>query len=254
MAGPALSWRIRQLPVCASTELELERWLRGGDPGLGHSGLVVVARRQRHGRGQRGRQWHSPAGGLWLSAAFAWPVRTLGDGAPLTLAVALGLVLQLEALGLKPQIKWPNDVLIGGRKLAGILPRLRLQGQRVRWAQVGIGINGINNVPLGAIALATALQQQQRCQRLGHFDPRATPRALLPLVLESLAWTWRHAQQRDLVLEQVAQRLYCPSGGWLHSGVLWQLDGLDANGRLKLVRPGECISLQGLDLSPADRA
>jgi len=248
------------MPVCASTERELDRWLRAarGNPGLDHSGLVVVAKRQRYGHGQQGRPWISPPGGLWMSAAFAWPAATLGSGAPLTLAVALGLSLQLEALGLNPQIKWPNDVLIGGRKLAGILPRLRLQGQRVRWAQVGVGLNGINRVPAGAISVATALQQRHgqasAMKRPTHFDPRARPEALLPRVLACLDWTCRNAQQKDLVLQQIAQRLYCPPGGWPHQGALWQLNGLGPNGELRLLRGDQSLSLQGLEINPAGRA
>jgi BirA family biotin operon repressor/biotin-[acetyl-CoA-carboxylase] ligase len=255
-----LNWRLRRLPVCGSTEWELERWLRAcnGQPNLEHSGLVVLARRQRHGRGQQGRQWVSAPGGLWLSAAFAWPATTLGSGAPLTLAVALGLCLQLEALGLHPQIKWPNDVLIDGRKLAGILPRLRLQGQRVRWAQVGLGLNGINRVPAGAISVAEALHQRRtqpvRRPHSRPFDPRARPVALLPRVLACLDWTCRHATQQQLVLDQVAQRMYCPPGGWPHAGERWQLDGLGSNGELQLRRGGQCLSLHGLELSPAGRA
>ena len=258
-----MSWRLRQLPVCASTEIELERWLRrsGSNLNLESSGLVVVARRQRHGRGQRGRHWVSPAGGLWLSAAFAWPADGVGQGAPLTLSVALALCLQLEGLGLSPRIKWPNDVLLDGHKLAGILPRLRLQGMRVRWAQVGLGLNGINRVPAGAMALGAGLNQarkqpplQRQGSRLRRFHPRATPRLLLPLALASLDWSRRHAHERELVLQQVEQRLHRPAEGWLHGGQHWRIEGLADTGGLQLQRAGERICLQGLDLSPADCA
>jgi BirA family biotin operon repressor/biotin-[acetyl-CoA-carboxylase] ligase len=57
---------LRVLPVCASTELELERWLTAGAV----PPLALLARQQRHGHGQRGRVWHSPPGGVWLSAAL----------------------------------------------------------------------------------------------------------------------------------------------------------------------------------------
>ncbi|MEY3768576.1 MAG: hypothetical protein RLZZ11_1646, partial [Cyanobacteriota bacterium] len=103
--------------MCASTELELERWLADGV----RPPLVVCARQQRHGHGQQGRIWQSPPGGVWLSAALPWPAESTG-AASLALAAALGIALELEALGLRPQIKWPNDLLISGRKLAGILP------------------------------------------------------------------------------------------------------------------------------------
>ncbi len=250
MAEPALKplWRLRRLAVCSSTELELDRWLQAlaPNPGLEHSGLVVVARRQRQGRGQWGRCWHSPAGGLWLSAALGWPAASPGcnSSAPLALVSALGLALQLEALGLAPQIKWPNDLLIDGRKLAGILPRLRLQGSRVRWAQVGIGLNGINHPPAGAVSVAQALTAAgpdgSRCRG---FHPLAQPRALLPRVLEALSWAQQHADQSELVLQQVEQRLYRPAGGWLHNGQRWQVQGLGSQGTLLLQRPGQQLEL-----------
>lgn len=241
MAGHPLStdclWRLRRLPVCASTELELDRWLAdlAADPQLARSGLVVVARRQRHGRGQWQRQWISPAGGLWLSAAFSWPPSPASTAAPLTLATAVGLALELEALGLQPQIKWPNDLLLGGRKLAGILSRLRLQGERVRWARLGLGINGTNRVPAGAISLAEALQPNLR-QRV--FHPQATPAALLPRVLAALHWAQAHGSQGERVIALAEARLLRPSQGWRHGGAFWQVAGLSGSGALLLERNG----------------
>lgn len=257
MAQDALSqagrWRLRRLPVCASTELELDRWLMAlaGEPQLERSGLVVVARRQRHGRGQWQRQWVSPAGGLWLSAAFAWPCAAAGEpGAPLTLAAAVGLALQLEALGLRPQIKWPNDLLLDGRKLAGILSRLRLQGGRVRWARVGIGINGINRVPPGAISLGEALQRMPH----DRFHPRATASAMLPMVLQALTWAQAYSSQAARVHDLAEERLLRPSEGWLHQGQRWQVIGLSATGALRLERDADTIELQNQVINPETAA
>lgn len=256
--SPGQLWRLRRLPVCASTERELDRWLRqlGPEPNLRCSGLAVVARRQRYGRGQQGRSWFSPAGGLWLSAAFDWPAQVEGQAAPLTLAVAVGLALQLEDLGLTPQIKWPNDLYLGGRKLAGILPRLRLVGGRVRWAQVGLGVNGLNRVPVGAISVAEALQGLRHRQghgRQSRAHPLASPRALLPLALESLHWARRHANQAEQVQRLVEQRLLRPADGWPHQNRRWQLDGVAADGGLRLSLAGQHTVLRRLELSPADR-
>ena len=249
MVAPALNrrWRLRRLAVCSSTELELDRWLRalGPEPDLTHSGLVVVARRQRHGRGQWGRSWQSPNGGLWLSAALHWP----GDpaaGAPLALAAALGLALQLESLGLKPEIKWPNDLLIEGRKLAGVLPRLRLQGARVRWAQLGIGLNGTNRPPAGAVSVAQALWARGaagRCWQGRGFHPQAQPRLLLPRVLAAIGWAQQHADDPSAVLQQVEQRLHVPAGGWLHQGQCWEVLGLTQAGGLRLQRGSDQLEL-----------
>ena len=241
---------MRRFAVCASTERELERWLRsrenerrplpgalaGGLAGGPAGGLAVVAAHQRFGQGQRGRPWDSPVGGLWLSAAMPWPT-ALPDSASLPLAVAVGLALQLEALGALVQLKWPNDVLVGGRKLAGILPRLRLRGAQVRWAQVGLGLNGINHPPSGAISLAQALSQ-------GPFHPKAKPQRLLKPVLAALDWAQAMSPEPELVRLQAEARLYRPAEGLLHGGQIWQVAGLEADGGLRLQRPGASVILQ----------
>jgi len=241
---------VRRSAVCASTERDLERWLRsrereqrplpgafgGGSAGRLGGGLAVVAAHQRFGHGQRGRPWDSPLGGLWLSAAMPWPT-ALTDSASLSLAVAVGLALQLEALGVVVQLKWPNDVLVGGRKLAGILPRLRLRGEQVRWAQVGLGLNGINRPPSGAISLAQALSQ-------GPFHPKAKPQRLLKTVLAALDWAQAMAHQPELVRREAEARLYRPAEGLLHGGQIWQVVGLESDGGLRLQRPGATFTLQ----------
>ena len=196
----------------------------------------MVAARQRFGHGQRGRVWDSPVGGLWLSAAMPWPP-AVADSASLSLAVAVGLSLQLEALGVVAQLKWPNDLLVGGRKLAGILPRLRLRGGQVRWAQVGLGLNGINRPPGGAISLAQALSQ-------GSFHPKAKPPRLLKPVLVALDWAQVMAHQPELVRLEAEARLYRPVEGLFHGGQIWQVAGLDSDGGLRLERPGVSITLQ----------
>ena len=252
---------MRRFAVCASTERELERWLRSrererrplpgalaGEPAGGPAGgLAVVAAHQRFGQGQRGRPWESPVGGLWLSAAMPWPT-ALADSASLSLAVAVGLALQLEALGALVQLKWPNDVLVGGRKLAGILPRLRLRGAQVRWAQVGLGLNGINHPPSGAVSLAQALSQglslAPSCLRHRPFHPKAKPQRLLKPVLAALDWAQAMAHEPELVRQQAEARLHRPAGGLFHGGQIWQVAGLEPDGGLRLQRPGATFILQ----------
>lgn len=230
--------------MCASTELELARWLEARErtarplPSL-QRGLAVVARRQRFGVGQRGRIWHSPAGGLWLSAAFGWGGQHQNSAA-LGLAAAVGLAQQLEALGLPVQIKWPNDLLIGGRKLAGLLPRLRLRGAAIRWAQMGVGLNGTNRLPAdavagGAISLAEALGRRHH--------PQARADRLLARVLAALDWARAHADQPELVRLAAEARLWRPAAGWPHAGETWQVLGLHADGRLRLGREGQELAL-----------
>jgi biotin-[acetyl-CoA-carboxylase] ligase BirA-like protein len=142
---------------CGSTETELDRLLQAG----ASPPLVVLADRQSRGQGQQGRPWSSPRGGVWLSAALPWPEQA-ESAAALGLAVAVGLVRELESLGLAVRIKWPNDLLIGDRKLAGLLPRLRRRGSKIALARIGLGLNGWNRVPPGAIGLAEAPASSRR--------------------------------------------------------------------------------------------
>ena len=99
-------------------------------------GTIVTAGEQTAGRGRQGRAWATPAG-----TALAVSV-VLRDPPPLlTLAAGLAVAdvaVALDAAGRQPAIKWPNDVLLDGRKLAGILAEGRLQE---RWAVLGIGVN-----------------------------------------------------------------------------------------------------------------
>ena len=231
--GPQpLPWRLVWQPVTASTEAErdclLERGLRPP--------LAVIARRQTRGHGQRGRRWHSPAGGLWLSAAMPWAVPAPGMAAP-GMAVTLGLCLQLEGLGLQPRIKWPNDLLLEGRKLAGVLPRLRWRGSTLLGCRVGIGINGLNRVPPAAIALAEALQSGPRRHRHGPthrpHHPQARPERLAALALGALEWAVAASGQAELVRRQAEQRLWRVGSHW-HEGRAWQVDGLALDGALRL--------------------
>lgn len=232
-------WQVRRLVVCASTERELDHWLRVQPPPLSPDWRrLVVARRQRFGRGQQGRPWQSPAGGLWLSAAFPWPADPT-RAAPLALALALGVALELEALvpastALALAIKWPNDLVVEGRKLAGLLPRLRLRGGQVRWAQLGLGLNGINRVPHGAIALGNVLQRSAGRSR-SRFNPRATPRALEALARRGVERALLLALEPERVRREVEQRLQRPAAGLLRDGVRWQIDGVELDGGLRVI-------------------
>lgn len=97
---------------------------------LGGDGTVIVADRQTAGRGRHGRAWHSAGGlGLWFSVAFDRPVPGISFAAPLAVRDALKPWLHAD-------LKWPNDVLVGGKKICGILVEHR-NGTTV----LGIGIN-----------------------------------------------------------------------------------------------------------------
>ena len=121
----------------ASTNDDLKRLAEHGAP----AGTVLTADRQTGGRGRAGRHWHSPQGGLWMSVLLR-PRVPAAALAPLGLAVAVAVGEAVaEHGGNRVELKWPNDVLVDGRKLAGILAEAAVEGGRVRHVVVGIGVN-----------------------------------------------------------------------------------------------------------------
>ena len=123
-----------------STNNEIKRRAVGEVP----DGLTVVAGEQTGGRGRRGRSFVSPPGkGLYLSALLK-PDCPLGEVPALTAWSAVAVCDAIEELcGVRPGIKWPNDVILEGRKLCGILTELELEAETaaLRYVVVGIGIS-----------------------------------------------------------------------------------------------------------------
>ncbi|MCD6292711.1 MAG: biotin--[acetyl-CoA-carboxylase] ligase [Deltaproteobacteria bacterium] len=104
-------------------------------------GSVVVADQQFSGRGRRGRQWHSPPGKNLYFSILLRPRLPLDQVPQLSLvtAAALWTVLSQECVGLK--IKWPNDLLCQGRKLAGILAEMKPGADNAEFVIIGVGLN-----------------------------------------------------------------------------------------------------------------
>jgi len=102
--------------------------------------LVVVTQRQLAGRGQRGRAWQMPEGaGIAFSVATRLPADTTLEG--LSLAVGVALAERLELLDLPVALKWPNDLLIRGRKVGGVLVEAHWRGGKGLIVVVGVGLN-----------------------------------------------------------------------------------------------------------------
>lgn len=117
-------------------------------------GCVVIATEQTAGRGQWGRQWLSPAGGLYLSVAIM-PKIEAANNYQLTLATVWGIAAQLQRRGINLGIKWPNDLVLEGRKLGGILTETKVHKGQVTQAVIGVGINWANPVPDTGINLVS---------------------------------------------------------------------------------------------------
>lgn len=125
------------LPACGSTNDEAARLAAAG---AAH-GTVVTAGAQGAGRGRQGRPWHSPPGeNLYLSCVLR-PALAPERAPAITLAAGLGVVDAVRWAGARPTLKWPNDVLVDGRKLAGILTEMSTRGGHVQHIVTGIGVN-----------------------------------------------------------------------------------------------------------------
>ena len=140
-----------------STNLEAARLSEG----LPH-GAVIVADAQTAGRGRRGRTWVSKGGeniyfSLLLKPDFA-PDRASMLTVVMALAAACGIE---EVYGCKPQIKWPNDIVVNGRKVCGILTEMQVVPGAIKHVVVGVGIN-VNQMTFegDALKFATSLQKE----------------------------------------------------------------------------------------------
>jgi BirA family biotin operon repressor/biotin-[acetyl-CoA-carboxylase] ligase len=127
-------------------------------------GTLITTEMQTHGRGRRERVWHAKANTNLLFTLILRPAWSL-DQAPLVtllMAVALAKSIRHET-GLAAQIKWPNDILVGENKVAGILTEMRVQANEIAYVAVGLGVN-VNHHPTGnlrhpATSLAKCLGQ-----------------------------------------------------------------------------------------------
>jgi len=104
-------------------------------------GTVVIAETQTKGRGRLGREWVSPTGGLWFSLILRPKLRP-SEAVKLTFVAGLAVAKVLrEMFDLKVETKWPNDVLVNGRKICGILTEMNTTGETVNFVVVGVGVN-----------------------------------------------------------------------------------------------------------------
>jgi BirA family biotin operon repressor/biotin-[acetyl-CoA-carboxylase] ligase len=131
-----------ELESCGSTNDEASRLARAG----AKHGTVVIAERQTSGRGREGRVWESPLGGLYLSIVLRPPL-AIAAVPPMTLAIGIGVCEAARSVGAHGTLKWPNDLLVDGRKLAGVLVEAHSQGNRLESVVVGIGINMCGELP-----------------------------------------------------------------------------------------------------------
>lgn len=221
----ALGSRIFIFPTTDSTNrLALDM----GRKGAPH-GQTILAEAQTSGRGRLGRTWTSPAGkGIYLSLILR-PKLELSQVSKLTLAAAVAAAEALEAFGMRNvQIKWPNDLLIQGQKVCGILTEMVAEADRVECVILGIGIN-VNSTAADLPAHATSLKLEAGKT----FDRSALTAELLNRLEERL--------------NQVAGR------AWDETRAAWNRRSAVKGRTVKVTTLSEAVqgTAQGIDLSGA---
>ena len=149
---------IRYFDTCSSTQIIAHEEAQSGVP----DGTVIIADEQTTGRGRMLRPWSSVAGkGIWMSI-IARPSLTPQQAPQLTLVAAVAIIRAIEDLtGIEAAIKWPNDILVNGKKMTGILTELQADPDQVKAIIIGIGMN-VNqeaaDFPEELHAIATSLK------------------------------------------------------------------------------------------------
>lgn len=126
----------------------------------GFHGEAIVTEHQLAGKGRRGRSWVSPPGKSLAMSVIVRPEIPPSRAPELTLVTAVALAETLRDSGVEARIKWPNDVQLGGKKVAGILTELSADTERVHFVILGIGVNlnvPVNEFPPELAELATSI-------------------------------------------------------------------------------------------------
>ena len=234
--------RLLYFPELTSTMDEAARLAEEG----AEEGTVVVAEVQSAGRGRQGRSWVSQPGNLLFSVLFRPNVEQLPF-----ISIIGGLAAARavrKTTGLDARIKWPNDLMIGGRKAAGILAESAIAGNSVWYAVLGIGLNVALDTESSEeiAALATSINAA-----VGREVSRETLLRQLLLDLDAAYLQLRQARSpvpewRDL-LETIGQRVDAVSGGETYKGLA---EGVDDTGNLLLRKDdGELLTLTAGDVS-----
>ena len=232
-----MQWQIDSLPTAASTnDVARERVLAAWQRNEPAEGIVITAARQTAGRGQHGRRWESPPGGLYLSAVV--------EDVPLEFRGKLALVAGVataEALDLPStffpmsdeaaipnhtgvQLRWPNDLLLNGKKVCGILTEMNAEPTQVRYVVLGVGIN-VNHASFA-----------------GELEPIATS-----LRMES-GHEWSRVELAAALLKSLdgEYRKLLKGGAEGRSAILREFEARSSFARSRYVRVGEEDAYEGV--------
>jgi BirA family biotin operon repressor/biotin-[acetyl-CoA-carboxylase] ligase len=171
---------------------------------LAEEGVVVIAGEQTRGRGRGGRSFISPPGGIYLSLILRPDLKPQeASGIPLLAGVAVACAIR-RVTTLKPTLKWPNDVILQGKKVGGVLAEMKTRRGRIQYINLGIGIN-VNSPEILLPEEASSLASE-------HISPAG----LTPHILDEL-----EAQYGEFLacgfepIRRRWKRLTCTLGSWV---------------------------------------
>ena len=235
-----------------STNTEAKRRAMAG----AEEGTVVVSGRQTGGRGRQGRVFQSPRGGLYLTALLR-PRVLPAQAVDLTAWTAVAICDGIEAAcGVRPGIKWPNDIILEGKKLCGILTEMEVEGETgaLQWVVVGIGTNthhSLEDFPEEVRPLAVSLTMAGypvRRARLAVSQIRALDRMYRDFAAGEKE-RWLEQYRKDCVT--LGREVYLLREGRREQALALDVDGRFGlvvrfpDGRTETVTSGE-VSVRGL--------
>ncbi len=231
-----LGRKIIQIECCDSTNNYVANLLSDGKI---EYGTVILSDMQTKGKGQRGASWLSnPGENLLFSLYLDTANLSVKNQFVLTQYVSISVVHVLEKYGLSSCVKWPNDILINGKKIAGILIENQLQGSTIVGSIVGIGLN-VNQVDFGELN-ATSLKLEK-----GNF---VSIQDFVFSLINELKSFWKIVESRNFDLLEKYYLSYL----WLlneesifsdHNGeFVGVIRGVEKNGKLKMERDSKIIN------------
>ena len=219
--GFSPNWKVKYKLKCRSTEYELTKWLQKSQIKRDKP-IVIISREQTAGIGQHSRKWCSPYGGIWLSAAY--PIfSSKFSSAILSLSFALKLCEMFKMESITVDLKWPNDIFFGSKKLIGFLPRVITRGKEIIYVRIGLGMNFLNKTPSEGISLSEILKTKNICEY--YWTAK-----ILKTIHESIECH----EAKEYIIENANKYLtkkYLPRG---YNTKDWAIKYIDNNGNLKI--------------------
>ena len=216
-------WQLFYKKKCNSTEFQLDDYLKKKDKLT--TPVAIISKEQTAGFGQHKRNWISPKGGIWLSAAYPiYSSEFLIDVFSLSIACKFCELLPPNSDSRSLKLKWPNDILYGSKKLIGFLPKVVTRGEEILYVRIGIGFNLNNKTPDEGIPLSKVLKKNRLSE---HYWTSK--------ILTGIGQAIKYNHQRKRIISDAntfIDKQYLPRG---YRNNNFQIKDIDSFGNLRLL-------------------